>query len=186
MCQSLFICTRAEGSSPMAATAATSTSWCSGSQAIESESNLQPKDRAEIDAPPAHNNGRTALQTAVEGQHNGVVEMLLQRGAKLEADASLGRYKGLTALQAAAQTGNLRMVEQLLQAGASIDASGSYYNRVTALYAAAGMGHLDAVKKLITSGADGNATAGNKHWTALGVAKFNGHKTVVDLLERKV
>jgi ankyrin repeat protein len=93
------------------------------------------------------------------------------------------RYKGLTVLQAAALGGHAHIAQRLLAAGADVNADGSYYNGYTALYAAAEGGYVKIVEKLLAAGADIHITSGNKHWTALQVAVFRGHKEVVERLK---
>jgi ankyrin repeat protein len=56
------------------------------------------QENADVDAGPAGSNGRTALQTAIEGGHVAVVERLIQENA--DANAGPAKYDGRTALQA--------------------------------------------------------------------------------------
>ena len=67
-----------------------------------------------VDAGCTERNGATLLTTAAAGGHEGMVRMLLRRGASVNLQAS----DGLTALMAAATFGHTTMVQVLFDAKA--------------------------------------------------------------------
>ena len=50
------------------------------------------------------------------------------------------------------------------------------------MFAAAEAGHVTIVQRLLDVGADANMRAGDKHWTPLQIAQFNGGEKVIEVL----
>lgn len=94
--------------------------------------------------------GWTPLMVAVDGDHAGVVTILLDRGA----DASATIDEGFTVLHLCARNGNLAMTQMLMKAGADANAAASTGS--TPLHAAAEYGHSDVMAALIEAGASVN------------------------------
>ncbi|TLD19937.1 hypothetical protein PspLS_09699 [Pyricularia sp. CBS 133598] len=69
---------------------------------------------ANVNAPPARVEGKSALRLAAEGSFVGIAELLLSRGAKPIQDQPL---KNMTALVAAAYKGRTHMLQLLWEAG---------------------------------------------------------------------
>lgn len=123
--------------------------------------------------------GRTALYLAVEGGHEEVVRMLLDKGADLESKHECARDDGCTALYEAATLGHESVTRLLLHAGADIEMkSGS---GETALHGATMSGHKLIVQLLLENGADIEAGTYQK-MTPLHNAAWGGHDVVVQLL----
>ncbi|KAL8660534.1 MAG: hypothetical protein Q9202_006457 [Teloschistes flavicans] len=136
--------------------------------------------KADVNAEPAYNTGRTALQAAAEGGHLAVVDRLLQ--AKADVDAKPASYSSRTALQAAAEGGHLAVVERLLQAKADVNAKPAQHSGRTAFQAAAA-GHLAVLERLLQAKADVNAKpAQDSGRTALQAAAEGGHLVVLERL----
>ena len=102
---------------------------------------------ADVNTPPGHFHGRTALQRAAVQGYTNIVTLLLSYGADVNAPAAC--RQGITALQGAALNGNLKIVLTLLQAGAEINAAPAVVDGRTALQAAAEHGRLDIVSLLL-------------------------------------
>lgn len=127
--------------------------------------------------------GLTALQAAARGGHLEVVQLLVEKGAKINTTIY---YSGRTAFQAAASGGNMGVIRFLLEKGARINARPAIDYGRTALQAAAGKGHLEAVLFLLERGSDINAPgATGKGRTALQAAAEGGHLELVKLLLEK-
>lgn len=128
--------------------------------------------------------GFTPLQSAVNGDHLDMVDLLLRSGADVNAIARSSFELIRTALQVGAKRGNLDMVKLLLDNGAEVDAAPARYGR-TALQAAAEEGHLEVVKLLYNNGADINASPakeGNARTALQAAAARNCFATVKFLL----
>ena len=116
-----------------------------------------------------------ALQAALLGGHNKVIEMLLDKGADVNAQ---GGYYG-NALQAASYRGYEKVVQILLDKGADVNAQGGEYGN--ALQAASYGGHDKVVQILLDKGADVNAQGGYYN-NALQAALLGDHDKVIDML----
>jgi ankyrin repeat protein len=140
------------------------------------------KARADVNAEPAEDGGRTALQAAAEEGHAEIVASLLTAGADVNAEPA--EDGGRTALQAAAEEGHTEIVASLLTAGAYVNAKPAPDGARTALQAAAEGGHAGIVTSLLAAGADVNAApARSSGTTALQAATEGGHvKIVANLL----
>ncbi|RSM06849.1 hypothetical protein CEP52_005526 [Fusarium oligoseptatum] len=111
-----------------------------------------------------------------------IVQLLLQRGAKV--DAWVKHLDDGPALVAAAENGHVEIVQLLLENGADIDAEGLWRRALTA---AAAEGHEDVVKLLIEKGADLEVQSPEDYLedrtlTALARAAFDGDEAIVRLL----
>jgi ankyrin repeat protein len=122
--------------------------------------------------------GWTALQVAASEGHEGVVKLLLHKGADVNAQG--GDYGN--ALEAASWPGHEAVVKLLLDAGADFNAQGGDYGN--ALQMASYKGHDAVVKLLLDAGADVNAQGGY-YGNALQTASWGGHEAVVRLLLNK-
>jgi ankyrin repeat protein len=101
---------------------------------------------AQVDARDA--SGHTALLWAASQGHEGIVELLLSKGADPKAANAYQR----TPLVSAAEAGHTRVCEILLDRGAAINAQSDYGS--TALMCAALNGHSPVVELLLARGAD--------------------------------
>jgi ankyrin repeat protein len=123
------------------------------------------KGGADVNAPPAHSYGWTALQATSERGNIELVQLLLQAGADVNAPPAF--KQGRTALQAASKKGNIELVQLLLQAGADVNAPPAYYQGRTALQTASENGNIELVQLLLQEGADVNAPPAHSYgWTA--------------------
>ena len=120
--------------------------------------------------------GRTALYQAVSlGNANGIVTMLLEKGAS----ASLATSNGATPLMMAATRGNVGAMRMLLEKKAGVnDKSGA---GATALMNAAASGNPNAVRLLLDKGADAKAVT-KRNETALANAATTGNPEMVKML----
>jgi ankyrin repeat protein len=144
---------------------------------------------ANLNAPSAHRDGRTALQIAVSEDNFAVVQTLLNSGADVNFRSS-GKF-GKTALQAAVEraeeTGDFKTVEILLEKGADVNAGPAVDGGRTALQVATCGEHenLALMKLLMKWGAHVNAPAGAiAGLTALQGAVIRGHTSMTLALLR--
>ncbi len=122
--------------------------------------------------------GATRFMSIAASGNVKMAEVYLAHGADVNARDN----NGWTPLMAASQTGNPEMVEFLIKHGANVNDSDKL--GCTPLMAAAQNGNLNAVAVLIDAKADINATSKvPSGFTAKDVAKANGHKKVVKLLQ---
>ena len=120
-------------------------------------------------------NKEQLLRAASEQGRAKVVEMLLERGAKVNDHGAM--YD--TALKAASYEGHEKVVEMLLQWRADVNAQGGSYD--TALQAASYEGHAKVVEMLLERGAKVNAQGG-VYGNALQAASYRGNENVVSML----
>ncbi|KAF8854495.1 FabD/lysophospholipase-like protein [Acephala macrosclerotiorum] len=109
-------------------------------------------------------------------KHNEILQLLLQRGAKVDA---IGDNECGTALQAAIRSDNEEGMEVLLMAGANPNAKGSRGNG-SPLQEAAKRGHINLLETLILAGADVNENSGNG--TALDAAAPQQNRQMIRIL----
>jgi ankyrin repeat protein len=114
---------------------------------------------------------RTPLSAAAEGGHLAVVEVLLQRGAKVDA------WSGGIAVRLASVGGHKDVVRLLAKRGALLELANDIGD--TALSCAAREGHLEVVRLLLELGVETDGTGGA---AAVRVASLGGHSDVVRLL----
>ncbi|KAM5517603.1 hypothetical protein FOXYSP1_08388 [Fusarium oxysporum f. sp. phaseoli] len=115
--------------------------------------------------------------SALQRGHSGIVQLLIDSGAKIDAQAgALG-----TALQSASYCGQLDFVQILLDHHADVNLLSGTFG--TALQAACYQGHEDIVQLLVDYGADVNAVSGSDE-TALQIAAICGQEEVIEVLLR--
>ena len=127
--------------------------------------------------------GSTVLLRAVEKENVAIVQLLLQKGAKVNAVATDGEMKGSSPLVIAALGNSVGLVEVLLQAGADVKATDGQLQN-TALSWACTTGNIAMAKLLLAKGSEvdaRNATGG----TPLMGAAMIGNVEVVKLLIAK-
>ncbi|KAF9776340.1 hypothetical protein IL306_005508 [Fusarium sp. DS 682] len=137
--------------------------------------------KADPNASPAFQHGRTALQAAASSEAACIeaVKLLLAKDAAVNADpAPVG---GITALQGAAIKGYFQIALLLLENGANVNAPAAVKDGRTAIEGAAEHGRLDMVKMLLNAGAIGDRKTG--FMRAISLARQNRHSAVVSLLE---
>ena len=130
----------------------------------------------QVDANIAQPDGATALHWASYHDDLGLVELLLDAGAKIDA---VNDY-GITPLSLACENGAATMVSRLIAAGASPDITRS--TGETPLMTCARTGSVEAVTALLTQGADPNASESWQGQTALMWAAAEAHTGVVRAL----
>lgn len=137
---------------------------------------------ADVNDPPGHNYGRTALQAAAsyETLQMELVQFLLDHNANVNAPA--GITGGITALQGAAIRGHINMVRMLIERGPDVNARPAIKDGRTAVEGAAEHGRLDTVQVLLNALAGGNATGKISFKRAIDFAENNRHFAVAQLL----
>ena len=85
----------------------------------------------------------------------------------------------------AVSDGDLQRVRELIDQGADVNKAEPEFG-ATPLFIASEIGHADVVKVLLASSADVNviAHANGKDYTALKLAKLNGHNKIVKMLRK--
>jgi ankyrin repeat protein len=121
---------------------------------------------------------KEALCTAAALGYEAVVQLLLEKGAKME---SKDRYSP-TPLSLAAELGHEAVVKQLLEKGAKLESKSN--NGRTPLSLAAEHGHEAVVKQLLEKGAKLESKSNNGR-TPLSLAAEHGHEAVVKQLLEK-
>ncbi|KAN0072779.1 ankyrin repeat domain containing protein [Elaphomyces granulatus] len=123
--------------------------------------------------------GQTALSRAAAKGHEGVMKVLLEKGAELDSKSTNHR----TPLSYAAGSGHEVVVKLLVEKGAELECKDEH--GWTPLLWAEGDGHQEVVKLLVENGTDLECKGdfGYKSGcTALTWAASNGHEAVVKLL----
>lgn len=138
------------------------------------------QEGADVNAPPAVYNGRTALQGAAESGNWKILSLLQSAGAQINAPA--GVNLGLTALQAACLNGHPLMAGFLLAHQANLYAAPSPVMGLTPIQAAAIHGDIGLMKDLISLGADVNAPATETTGTVLLTAMRHRLLSLLELL----
>jgi ankyrin repeat protein len=140
-------------------------------------------NRANINAPPGKECGRTALQAAcsTEAPNIELVQLLLDNGADVNAPA--GFKQGLTALQGAAIQGHIKIALMLLDAGVEVNAEPAAIEGRTALDGAAEHGRLDMVQLLLNLGAESEEPGTTGFGNAIRLAEKYNHSVIIDLLK---
>ncbi|KAH7136285.1 ankyrin repeat-containing domain protein [Dactylonectria macrodidyma] len=139
---------------------------------------------ADINAPAAWENGKTALQAAVYIHDIDLVRDLVSRGADI--NGSPAREGGATALQLAVAERNLLITMFLLEQGANINAAAVGKFGRTALQAAVEHEDVSLVRELVSRGAEVNGLPSSDGGaTALQLAAIKGNLPIaVFLLEQ--
>ncbi|KAL0783550.1 hypothetical protein CaCOL14_001456 [Colletotrichum acutatum] len=139
--------------------------------------------RADINANPGDEHGRTALQAATcnfkEQCGHAMLQLLLSFDPDINAPPA--RVGGITALQGAAISGDIGTVKMLLERGADINAPAAAEDGRTAIEGAAEHGRLDMVQLLLENGAKGNPETGFSR--AIELAKAETHLGVAKVLQ---
>ena len=104
------------------------------------------------------------------------MRLLLDKGT----DVNKADEDGQTPLLIACQKGHVDAVRLVLEKGAEVDQAEKKYG-ATPLFVACGHGHVDAARLLLDKGAD--VTRTTRDGTPLSIAKYNGHSSIVALLE---
>jgi ankyrin repeat protein len=134
-----------------------------------------------INAPPAYQHGRTALQAAAlsSSPDMELLQFLVDNGA--DVNAAAGVCGGITAVQGAAIAGSIPVVQYLWGKGANVNGRPAIKEGRTAIEGAAEHGRLDTVQLLLNYGAKGDVP-GKGFKRAIDLAKWNGHSEVANLL----
>jgi ankyrin repeat protein len=128
----------------------------------------------DVDAPSV--DGSTALHWATYQVDRGLVQALLERGAR----ADVTNRFGSTPLSEAVKLGDVALVRMLLEAGANPDSPN--HDNQTALMLAASIGSQEIAAMLVEAGADVNAVETFRDQTALMWAAAENHPDIVELL----
>lgn len=116
--------------------------------------------------------GKTAIEVAVDGQKMGEVKQLLRKDAKMNPSAMV------SALHTAAKGGKVDLVESLLKEN-ELDIGARYSEQNTALHL--GVSSTDMVRLLLRKGADIDAR-NNRGEVALHLAVEQGNEDLLDVL----
>ncbi|KAF8214454.1 ankyrin repeat-containing domain protein [Mycena galopus ATCC 62051] len=120
-------------------------------------------------------NNWSPIATAASGGHEGVVRLLINKGANVNTPA--GQYG--TALVSASYRGYENLVQLLIDNGADLDAQDGEYG--TALMVALWSGRKKIVQLLLENGVDANLQD-KKYGSALLAAFDSGDRAIVQLL----
>jgi ankyrin repeat protein len=124
-----------------------------------------------------------ALVWAAKSDRAGVLELLLELGARVDADP----YRG-TPLTWAAVNGRVASVRRLVELGADVNRRGTFGGPdhgegVTALHLAAQAGRREAVETLLELGADPTIRDALHDGTPAGWARYGGYSELAELLD---
>lgn len=122
-------------------------------RAIETLTWCVLEDGAKIDriiVNPESNKETTALERAVEHEHEKIVKLLLKNGACAKLSNKSNEMKSLT--HVAVEGGRPSILELLIEHGAHVDASDETYS--TPLHHAIRLSRMDLVEILLDAGAD--------------------------------
>ena len=169
---------------------------------LSKDANLEHKDKK----------GFNSLLHAASSGHDVIIDLLLEKGAKIEAEVDRTKDTALSLacanghikvidmllnrgankehrnvsdyspLSQAASNGNIEAMELLLHHGAEINSRTNSKLGISPLMLAAMNGHIQAVKLLLERGSDVNATIETNRNSALTLASFQGHHEIVSLL----
>lgn len=139
-----------------------------------------PRSLEEVEECRWAEKGWSELHAAVAFDRTAVVSRLIKMGKRETLDCK--DREGRTPLFLAASKGFERCVKMLASAGANVDAKRN--DGWTSLYRAAAKGDRRMVKVLIQLGADPSIAADNRNPSAIDVARDEGHKEIVEILER--
>ncbi|KVI09959.1 ankyrin repeat domain-containing protein 50-like [Cynara cardunculus var. scolymus] len=139
-----------------------------------------PRSLEEVEESRWAEKGWSELHAAVAFDRTDEVSRLIKMGKRETLDCK--DREGRTPFYLAASKGFERSVKMLAGAGANVDAKRN--DGWTALYRAAAKGDRRMVKVLIELGADPSITADNRNPSAIDIARDEGHKEIVEILER--
>lgn len=139
-------------------------------------------------------NRRTALEEAVSCGNMKMVDFLLSKGVNPNLPSAPAR-RTMTALQEASNRGYLKIARKLIEAGADINAPGTlsiicpeneslytWEKESTCLAFASAEGRLEILHLLLSRGAGIYGPARTHYITAVMMAAYHGHNSVVQLL----
>ena len=118
---------------------------------------------------------------AAELGNMAALQVLIENGAAVNAQPA--RFGGGTALQLAAIGGFIGIAEELLRRGADVDAPPAKLQGRTALEGAVEHGRIDMVRFLLNAGAEINSPGQGQYDRLVKLAKANGQRVVLDVLE---
>lgn len=155
---------------------------------------------ADVNAPPKHAHGRTALQASCDDRARSsheqqlklrTVQLLLDHGA--DVNAAPARIAGITALQATAKWGDLAVAKLLLVHKPIADVNAPPCQRTlhptvisTALDFAAHNGRIDMVKLLLNCNGVSHYRCETVFDGAANLAKSKGHFAVAELIRKHI
>lgn len=145
-------------------------------QSMKSKASQQNSPHIDLDMATETNND-TALTVAVQGGHEDLVKLLIEKGAHIEHKDK----KGYTPLILAASLGHHRLVQLLLLYGANVEAQ-SDRNKDTALCVAAQNGKYECCEILLTKGQANKEHRNISDYTPLSLAASNGYVNIIKLL----
>jgi len=123
-------------------------------------------------------NGGTVLSWAAECNQPGLVQRLIEKGAKVDARNN----HNITPLIQAARLGHLEVVKIFVHHGADVNAASK--KGWTSLMWSGEQGHVEVVRFLLQSGAD-KSLKNNRGKTAVEIAEARGQQEVVKILREK-
>jgi len=128
---------------------------------------------------------RTALQTACEGGDPKIVQLLINKGARINAPSARDSEgnSGLTALQLAALQGHMEIARLLIDRGADCDERAAEICGRTALEGAAEHGRLDMLEYLLHSGTRTVGVFCRQYFRAIKFAERETHYAAAQLLK---
>ena len=129
-----------------------------------------------VDVNYVHEVQGTPLSVAAQSGDTELVQLLMEKGAKINADSGYG----CTALYNAAAMGHLDVAKMLMDGGARPDNGGEW--GITPVHMAALNGHVEVLKLLLERGASVNPSLPGNGMTPLHGAAMMGYKDVVKLL----
>lgn len=145
-------------------------------QSMKSKASQQNSPHIDLDMATETNND-TALTVAVQGGHDDLVKLLIEKGAHIEHKDK----KGYTPLILAASLGHHRIVQLLLLYGANVEAQ-SDRNKDTALCVAAQNGKYECCDILLNKGQANKEHRNISDYTPLSLAASNGYVNIIKLL----
>ena len=126
--------------------------------------------------------GASPLSAAVSNNHKGIINLLLDAGAKLTSSSS-----DLSPLHTASQIGNIQLVRSIVSKQSDdsviqtlVNAKGP--DNQTPIHFAVSSGNLNIVKYLLKHGADVNALVESTLATPLHMAALKGHQQIIETL----
>ena len=126
--------------------------------------------------------GASPLSAAISNNHKGIINLLLDAGAKLASSSS-----DMSPLHTASQIGNIQLVKSIVSKQSDdsviqtlVNAKGP--DNQTPIHFAVSSGNLNIVKYLLKHGADVNALVESTLATPLHMAALKGHQQIIEAL----